>query len=268
MTDNIKGQIEALEWAMHPDRHFNLSHTVRDNFYGRIAVLRSLPPNSGIDPIPVWCIVEKKSCFVIQCGNEVIASLAGPKARQHAETIKSILTAEKQVLPASELALYGLPDVMMKPDADFTVEDVGLLKDMCAAARAVLPKQDSREGTPRLDEFLRKHDGWTYRPMSLDAMDFARQLECDLTAAQSEAAALRARVAELEKPFEPPAYWPTDTAPGKYKPQKGIWTLVAPDGRTWEADTPLKTVSMESKDRVPATVALARIAKGIKGEPC
>ena len=35
-------------------------------------------------------------------------------------------------------------------------------------------------------------------------------------------------------------------------PQQGIWTLTAPDGRTWQADSPLKAVSAEQRERVPA----------------
>lgn len=38
--EQIEAQIEALEWAMHPDRHFDLGQTVTENFRGRIAVLR------------------------------------------------------------------------------------------------------------------------------------------------------------------------------------------------------------------------------------
>ena len=42
-------------------------------------------------------------------------------------------------------------------------------------------------------------------------------------------------------------------------PQQGIWTLTAPDGRTWQADSPLKAVSAEQRERVPAKVAVERI---------
>jgi hypothetical protein len=42
-------------------------------------------------------------------------------------------------------------------------------------------------------------------------------------------------------------------------PQAGTWTLTAPDGRTWHADSPLKCASLEQRERVPASVALARI---------
>lgn len=43
------------------------------------------------------------------------------------------------------------------------------------------------------------------------------------------------------------------------KPQTGVWTLTAPDGRTWKADSPLKACGAEQRERVPAEVAIARI---------
>lgn len=43
------------------------------------------------------------------------------------------------------------------------------------------------------------------------------------------------------------------------KPMHGIWTLTAPDGRQWTALTPLACAAAESRERIPATVALARI---------
>lgn len=43
------------------------------------------------------------------------------------------------------------------------------------------------------------------------------------------------------------------------KPAQGTWTLTAPDGRTWQADHPLKCCAMEQRERVPPDVALARI---------
>lgn len=45
------------------------------------------------------------------------------------------------------------------------------------------------------------------------------------------------------------------------KAQEGEWTLTAPDGRQWKADSPLKCVSNEIKERVPADVAMARIRR-------
>lgn len=43
------------------------------------------------------------------------------------------------------------------------------------------------------------------------------------------------------------------------KPQAGTWTLTAPDGRTWEASSPLHCASREQAERVPAKVAIDRI---------
>lgn len=43
------------------------------------------------------------------------------------------------------------------------------------------------------------------------------------------------------------------------KPTKGTWTLVAPDGRTWQEESPIRVVAKESRERIPATVALERI---------
>lgn len=44
-------------------------------------------------------------------------------------------------------------------------------------------------------------------------------------------------------------------------PQAGTWTLTAPDGRTWQADSPLKCCGLEQRERVPASVAMARLAE-------
>ena len=48
-----------------------------------------------------------------------------------------------------------------------------------------------------------------------------------------------------------------------YKPQAGTWRLIAPDGRIWESDSPLKVVSKESNERIPAEIRLARIMEAI-----
>ncbi len=58
-----------------------------------------------------------------------------------------------------------------------------------------------------------------------------------------------------------------DTAPGQYKAQEGTWTLQAPDGRQWTADSPLKVVAIESNERIPAKVRLARMTAGLMEEP-
>jgi len=51
------------------------------------------------------------------------------------------------------------------------------------------------------------------------------------------------------------------------KPLAGTWTLTAPDGRTWQADNPLRCCSKELHERVPANVALARILNTAKLSP-
>ena len=51
------------------------------------------------------------------------------------------------------------------------------------------------------------------------------------------------------------------------KPQAGTWTLTAPDGRTWEASSPLHCCGAEQRERVPADVALARILEAATQTP-
>lgn len=41
-------------------------------------------------------------------------------------------------------------------------------------------------------------------------------------------------------------------------PQEGVWTLIAPDGRTWKASTPMRAVLLEQLERAPADALLAR----------
>lgn len=43
------------------------------------------------------------------------------------------------------------------------------------------------------------------------------------------------------------------------KPMPGTWILTAPDGRTWQADSPLRACSLEQRERVPQEVGLARV---------
>ena len=50
------------------------------------------------------------------------------------------------------------------------------------------------------------------------------------------------------------------------KPQKGKWTLTAPDGRKWVADTPLKCVGSEQRERIPPSVALEKISSLVEQE--
>lgn len=48
------------------------------------------------------------------------------------------------------------------------------------------------------------------------------------------------------------------------KPMQGVWSLIAPDGREWRESSPLRCVSLEQSERVPAQVALARILEAAK----
>jgi hypothetical protein len=43
------------------------------------------------------------------------------------------------------------------------------------------------------------------------------------------------------------------------KVQEGIWTLIAPDGRRWTAESPLRLAALENAERIPATERLRRI---------
>lgn len=52
--------------------------------------------------------------------------------------------------------------------------------------------------------------------------------------------------------------WADEPTP---KPQEGQWTLTAPDGRRWTAESPMRVCAAESRERIPAHVALARIAR-------
>ena len=49
-----------------------------------------------------------------------------------------------------------------------------------------------------------------------------------------------------------------------YAAQAGTWTLIAPDGRTWQADSPLRCVAAEQRERIPAEVALLRLYESLK----
>jgi hypothetical protein len=50
------------------------------------------------------------------------------------------------------------------------------------------------------------------------------------------------------------------------KPMVGIWTLTAPNGRTWEAETPIQCVSKERRERVSEDEAVRRVIKNFT--PC
>lgn len=48
------------------------------------------------------------------------------------------------------------------------------------------------------------------------------------------------------------------------KPIRGVWKLTAPDGRTWQAESPLRCCSAEQRERVPADVAIERILEAAR----
>lgn len=54
--------------------------------------------------------------------------------------------------------------------------------------------------------------------------------------------------------------------PTRYPAQKGTWTLIAPNGRKWTAETPLACVGKEQRERIPPSVALERILRGVQEE--
>ncbi len=47
------------------------------------------------------------------------------------------------------------------------------------------------------------------------------------------------------------------------KAQKGTWTLIAPDGRKWQDESPLKVAAKEMRERVPVCVGVQRLIKAI-----
>lgn len=50
------------------------------------------------------------------------------------------------------------------------------------------------------------------------------------------------------------------------EPETGEWILVAPSGKVYTGETPLKCIKAESRTRIPAEVALARIRVGLEDD--
>ena len=48
----------------------------------------------------------------------------------------------------------------------------------------------------------------------------------------------------------------------EYKPQEGIWTLIAPDGRQWHGASGLLAAAAEQNERIPPEVQMARLMSG------
>ena len=50
------------------------------------------------------------------------------------------------------------------------------------------------------------------------------------------------------------------------QPMTGEWTLTAPDGRTFAADSPIRCMHAEMNERIPPLLALARIKRALMYE--
>ena len=106
-----------------------------------------------------------------------------------------------------------------------------------------------------LDALTAALDAMEHMANTLNNMDAVDEDED----AQHDAAfeAVRAAIAALQAEPQPANLADTPTP----KPQGGMWTLTAPDGRTYQADSPLRCCGLEQRERVPADVAMARILR-------
>ena len=50
------------------------------------------------------------------------------------------------------------------------------------------------------------------------------------------------------------------------KPEKGLWMLMSPSGKTYVGDSPIDCIRLEIDSRVPPQVALGRIARAMNEE--
>lgn len=50
------------------------------------------------------------------------------------------------------------------------------------------------------------------------------------------------------------------------QPMAGEWTLTAPDGRAFTADSPIRCMHAEMNERIPPLLALARIRRALMDE--
>ena len=57
-----------------------------------------------------------------------------------------------------------------------------------------------------------------------------------------------------------------DCKHGDYKPQEGTWTLIAPDGRRWRAESGWLAAAKEQNERIPADIRLARLLEPLDKE--
>lgn len=75
----------------------------------------------------------------------------------------------------------------------------------------------------------------------------------------------RGRAALTTQP-QAPATPPYKAQPPDYKVQPGTWELRAPDGTSWHESSPMKCLRAEQRDRIPASVAMARIFAAVDEE--
>ena len=57
-----------------------------------------------------------------------------------------------------------------------------------------------------------------------------------------------------------------DCKHGEYQPQEGTWTLMAPDGRQWQASSGMLAAAKEQSERIPVEVMLARILEPLESD--
>jgi len=50
------------------------------------------------------------------------------------------------------------------------------------------------------------------------------------------------------------------------KPASGTWRLIAPDGATYTGESPIACIRAEAEVRIPAHIALGRIARAMDEE--
>lgn len=198
---------EMLKNAWHLDGN-DYAHT--DVYRAMIAA----SPQAQVAPaMPTgWRFVEKKTCFSIHRGNEVIANLVGPDAEENAAIIASCLAG--QVAPSGQdnKSCGKLNDefvAIARADAQNVID---LLSERIFGSPARSPAHNARLVVER---WLAAH-----------------------AAEQSELATLRAQIAGMEK--DAARYrWLKDNANIDYMQGDGV-ALVIPEpdtGRNWKADT-------------------------------
>ncbi len=67
--------------------------TLAEEFSKEFAELCNQKPSPAVAVPENWRIVEKKTCYALMCGNEVIATMAGTEAQENAATIAKLLSS-------------------------------------------------------------------------------------------------------------------------------------------------------------------------------